>query len=124
MSVSTTTSKFSPATIYRLFKYLIYCLLASNIFFFFYEEYLDSLELYGLLFPGWNTIDAYAATIDTFSWVVLLLLFELETAVLTCPLKTVPVTKLENNLNWSHKEATHAKKTLQTRRSHQTPAIS
>jgi hypothetical protein len=93
MNVFTTTPKFSPATIYRLFKYLIYCLLASNIFFFFYEEYLDSMELYGVLFPDWNTIDAYAATIDTFSWVVLLLLFELETAV-------IPDEKLQGNLKW------------------------
>ena len=43
---------------------------------------------------------------------------------LTCPLKTVPVIKLENNLNWAHKEVTHAKKTLQTRRNHQAFAIS
>ena len=44
--------------------------------------------------------------------------------VLTCPLKTVPVTKLENNLNWTYKEVIHAKKTLPTRRDHQTPEIS
>ena len=42
----------------------------------------------------------------------------------TCPLKTVPVTKLENNLNWTYKEVIHAKKTLPTRRDHQTPEIS
>ena len=44
--------------------------------------------------------------------------------IVTCPLKTVPVIKLENNLNWAHKEVTHAKKTLQTRRNHQAFAIS
>lgn len=33
---------------------------------------------------------------------------------LTCPPKTVPVIKLENNLNWTCKEANHAKKILQT----------
>ena len=51
------------------------------------------MELYGVLFPGWNTIDAYAATIDTFSWVVLLLLFEMETAV-------IPDEKLQGKLKW------------------------
>jgi len=34
------------------------------------------------------------------------------------------VLKLENNLNWTCKEVNHAKKTLQTRRDHQAPAIS
>ena len=34
--------------------------------------------------------------------------------VLTCPLKTDPFFKLGNNLNWTHKEVTHAKKTLST----------
>ena len=47
-----------------------------------------------------------------------------EQALVTCPLKTVPVTKLENNLNWTYKEVIHAKKTLPTRRDHQTPEIS
>jgi len=31
---------------------------------------------------------------------------------LTCPLRTIPVIKLGNNLNWTHKEVTHVKKTL------------
>ena len=31
-----------------------------------------------------------------------------------CPLRTVPAIKLVFNLNWAHKEASHAKKTLQT----------
>jgi hypothetical protein len=93
MNANPESSEFSSARAYRIFKYLIYCLLASNIFFFFNEEYLDSMELYGVLFPGWNTIDAYAATIDTFSWVVLLLLFELETAV-------IPDERLQGKLKW------------------------
>jgi hypothetical protein len=93
MNVTAAIPKFSPATYYRLFKYLIYCLLATNIFLFFHEEYQDSIELYGAWFPAWNTIDAYSATIDTFSWVVLLLLFELETAV-------IPDEKLQGGLKW------------------------
>ena len=34
--------------------------------------------------------------------------------ILACPLRTVPAIKLVFNLNWAHKEASHAKKTLQT----------
>ena len=33
---------------------------------------------------------------------------------MACPLRTVPAIKLVFNLNWAHKEASHAKKTLQT----------
>lgn len=72
MNLATAIPKPSRQFVYRIFKYLIYCLLASNIFLFFYEEYLDSLELYGTWFPGWNIIEAYSSTIDTLSWVVLL----------------------------------------------------
>ncbi len=43
---------------------------------------------------------------------------------LTYSHKTVPVIKLGNNLDRSHKEVTHAKKTLQARRGYQTPEIS
>ena len=53
-----------------------------NVYWFFAEEYLAAK----LQFPtgvGWkDMIEAYAATIDTAAWVVLLLMFELETYVL------------------------------------------
>ena len=38
----------------------------------------------------------------------------LDVNALACPLRTVPAIKLVFNLNWAHKEASHAKKTLQT----------
>lgn len=72
----------SRATVFQLFKYAVYALLTLNIFFFGREEYLAAL----LQFPDGvglqSLIEAYAATIDTAAWVVLLLMFELETYVL------------------------------------------
>lgn len=68
--------------IFQLFKYAVYALLAMNIYWFFIEEYAAA----PLRFPGGvglaHVRDAYAATIDTAAWVVLLLMFELETYVL------------------------------------------
>ncbi|NND66741.1 MAG: hypothetical protein HKN19_04055 [Halioglobus sp.] len=70
---------------YRIFtgvKYLVYCLLCINVFLFLREElaalehtFVDGIE------PG-QIIQVFSATIDTAAWVVLLLLFELETSVL------------------------------------------
>ena len=57
-------------------------MLALNIYWFWNEEFLAAI----VQFPGGvslsNLIDGYAATIDTAAWVVLLLMFELETYVL------------------------------------------
>lgn len=68
--------------LYQLFKYAVYVFLSANVWFFFVEEHAaaalqfsDGVELADL-------IEAYAATIDTAAWVVLLLMFELETFVL------------------------------------------
>lgn len=82
-----------PHTLFRVFKYSIYCLLAFNIYLFFSEEYLASMEVFR---SGWDwsqLTEVFSATIDTAAWVVLLLLFELETAV-------IPDEKLEGRLKW------------------------
>ncbi len=72
----------SRATLFQLFKYSVYALLAMNVYWFFAEEHLAAK----LQFPNGvgltDMIEAYAATIDTAAWVVLLLMFELETYVL------------------------------------------
>ncbi len=72
----------SRATIYQLFKYTVYVFLAMNVYWFFAEEFAAAR----LQFPDGvslkDMIEAYAATIDTAAWVVLLLMFELETYVL------------------------------------------
>ena len=68
--------------LYQAFKYTVYALLAFNVYLFFDEE----LAAAALQFPNGialvDIIEAYSATIDTFAWVILLLMFELETYVL------------------------------------------
>lgn len=64
---------------YQAFKYTVYALLTLNIYLFFAEEWAASgFRTAGDLGPG-DVLEAFAATIDTAAWVVLLLLFELET---------------------------------------------
>jgi hypothetical protein len=72
-------------TRYALFtgvKYLVYLLLSVNVYLFLDEEltalehtFIDGFEL-------GQFVQVFAATIDTAAWVILLLLFELETCVL------------------------------------------
>ena len=83
--MTSSTSIFGSTNRYRVFtsvKYLTYALLSVNIYLFLRQEltaleytFADGIE------PG-QIIQSFAATIDTGSWVLLLLLFELETSVL------------------------------------------
>ena len=72
----------NASRLFQLFKYIVYALLAFNVYLFWSEEVAAA----SLQFPNgvtlFSLIDAYAATIDTAAWVVLLLMFELETYVL------------------------------------------
>lgn len=68
--------------LFQLFKYTIYVLLAADIYFFFAEEWAAAQLQFAAGVTFANLIEAYAATIDTVAWVVLLLMFELETYVL------------------------------------------
>lgn len=69
-------SLFTP---FQWFKYAVYLLLVINTITFYREESAAALLMHpnGVEWDG--IINAYAATIDTAAWVVLLLLFELET---------------------------------------------
>ncbi|MDH4124515.1 MAG: hypothetical protein OEV69_02625 [Gammaproteobacteria bacterium] len=68
--------------LFQVFKYTIYALLTLNIFLFYFEESVAAqLQFDGGIALG-RVIEAYAATIDTLAWVILLLMFELETFVL------------------------------------------
>ena len=68
--------------LFQLFKYVVYALLTANIFIFFAEEWAAAPHRFvdGVVLK--DMIEAFAATVDTASWVVLLLMFELETYVL------------------------------------------
>ena len=74
--------KVNGRIVYQAFKYTVYALLTINVYIFFSEE----VAAVGLEYPGGLALrdffKAYAATIDTAAWVVLLLMFELETFVL------------------------------------------
>jgi len=69
--------------IYLLFKYAVYALLTLNIFLFFREEWAAAAHRFSDGVGLADVIEAFAATIDTAAWVVLLLMFELETYVLS-----------------------------------------
>jgi hypothetical protein len=75
--------KLKGELIFRLFKYLIYALLSSNLVLFYLEDSAAAAEIYHNGVALVNIIEAYSATIDSASWVVLLLVFELETAILS-----------------------------------------
>ena len=77
--LGTTQTRYSEFT---MVKYLVYALLSFNIYLFLQEElgalehtFVDGFEL-------GQIIQVFSATIDTTAWVLLLLLFELETSVL------------------------------------------
>ena len=76
---------------FQLFKYAVYLLLAMNVYWFFAEEFAATR----IEFPNGvrlaQLIEAYPAAIDTANWLVLLLMFELETYVLEDRQFTPPV---------------------------------
>lgn len=83
-----------PHTLFRIFKYFVYCLLALNAILFFQEDFAASREVFGDGVALHQLTDAFSATIDTAAWLALLLLFELETAV-------IPDEKLSGSLKWA-----------------------
>lgn len=67
---------------YQGFKYLVYTLLAINVYLFFSEEWLAAKVVFASGITLDNVVEAFSSTIDTAAWLVLLLLFELETYVI------------------------------------------
>ncbi|MEW6998753.1 hypothetical protein AADZ86_13795 [Colwelliaceae bacterium BS250] len=67
---------------YQAFKYLIYAMLSFNVYLFFSEEWLASKVVFASGVNFENLIEGFSSTIDTAAWVVLLLLFELETYII------------------------------------------
>jgi hypothetical protein len=63
-------------------KYLVYALLSLNVYLFLQEELQALQHTFADGFDGSQLIQVFSATIDTGAWVILLLLFELETSVL------------------------------------------
>lgn len=67
---------------FQAFKYTVYVLLAMNVYWFFDEETSAATLQFANGIDFADLIEAFSATIDTAAWVVLLLMFELETYVL------------------------------------------
>lgn len=85
--------RFNPKAVFRGFKYTVYALLVINFFLFLREDTRAVAETFGG-WPGWaHLTEGYAATIDTGFWIILLMLFELETAV-------IPDERLKGRLKW------------------------
>ena len=67
--------------LFRAFKYAVYALLSLNILLFLRENHLAAVAQFPGGVPFADLIDTYAETIDTAAWVVLLLMFEVETTI-------------------------------------------
>ena len=78
---------------FQLFKYTVYSMLTINCLLFLNRELKSSAHRFGdeLMMSDW--IDAFSSTIDSGNWVILILLFELETYVLSDEI-------LKGNIKW------------------------
>lgn len=72
----------NSGALFQFFKYAVYLLLTMNIYWFFAEETSAASLQFVNGIDAADVIEAFSATIDTAAWVVLLLMFELETYVL------------------------------------------
>lgn len=82
-----------PRLLFTAFKYTVYLLLAVDTFLFFQEDLAASAAIFGGSVSWHNVVEAFTAAIDTAAWLILLLLFELETAVISDE-------KLQGGLSW------------------------
>jgi hypothetical protein len=82
-----------PRRVFTLFKYTIYVLLGVNAYLFFQEDLAAGAEMFNHVLTWSNVVDVFTASTDTTAWLILLLLFELETAV-------IPDEKLQGSLKW------------------------
>lgn len=69
--------------VFHYFKYTVYALLTVNVYLFFSEEWAAVSHRFADGLAPSDIIEAFAASIDTAAWVALLLMFELQTFVLT-----------------------------------------
>ena len=67
---------------FQLFKYIVYTALFFNVIFFFNKEMASSVHRFAGGLTLFEFIEAFTSTIDTAAWVVLLILFELETFII------------------------------------------
>jgi hypothetical protein len=70
------------ARVYKALKYVVYALLSVNIVLFLNEELASATHSSAVNLDVFTLVQLFSATLDTAAWVLLLLLFELETAVI------------------------------------------
>ena len=68
---------------FQIFKYAVFGLLMLNAGQFFLHDYATTRHLFSGGLQWSQVIEGYAATIDTVAWLILLLMFELETSLLS-----------------------------------------
>lgn len=76
------TSKSLKKKDYQLFKYAVYLSVFTNVFLFLRKDIAAAAHRFGGDFSITQIFEVYTNTIDTAAWVVLLILFELETFVI------------------------------------------
>ena len=71
------------STQFKIFKYSIFALLGFNAVQYFLQDYAASQHVFSDRLPWVQVVEAYAVTIDTLAWMTLLVMFDLETSVLS-----------------------------------------
>ncbi|MDO8861031.1 hypothetical protein Q6D67_04885 [Haliea sp. E1-2-M8] len=83
--MTASSNVFGSERRYQLFtavKYLTFLLLGINVYLFLQEELLTLAAMGADSVAAGQLVQVFSATIDTAAWIILLLLFELETSVL------------------------------------------
>ncbi|MEM9991485.1 MAG: hypothetical protein AAF738_06945, partial [Bacteroidota bacterium] len=70
------------STWFQLFKYGVYLSVITNVILFLLRETTSASHRYDEISSIGAFLEAYTSTIDTAAWVILLLLFELETYII------------------------------------------
>lgn len=83
----------SKTSWFQLFKYGVYLAVSTNVVLFFLKESNAAAHKFTNGIDLGELIKAYSSTIDTGSWVVLLLMFELETYILS-------EKQIKGNIKW------------------------
>ena len=76
---------------FSVFKYLVYAALVANVALFFKDDWEAAAHVFRDGLPFARIIEGFAPSIDTAAWVILLLLFELETCQLSDEVMTRPI---------------------------------
>ena len=83
---------------FAAFKYLVYAALVANVALFFKDDWEAASHVFRDGLPFARIIEGFAPSIDTAAWVILLLLFELETCQLSEKTLTRPIGRIIRGL--------------------------